>query len=68
MGANVGLPFNVVFCDDRFGLSGFDVGDDVLSVVPYLRVEVFGVWERILNLNFAGQILNFGNLLGLCSS
>ena len=67
VGANVSLPFNVVLWDDRVGFSCFDVSDDVLSVVSYLRVEVFGVWERILNLNFAGQILNFGNLVGLCS-
>lgn len=39
-----------------------------MSVVSDFWIEVFGVWERILNLNFAGQILNFENLVCLNSS
>lgn len=65
---NVGLPLDVVLWNDWVGFVGFDIGDDVLSVGSDWRIEVFGVGERILNLNFAGQILNFGNLAALHSS
>lgn len=34
--------------------------DDVLGVCSDLGVEVLGLWVRVLNLNFAGWILNFG--------
>ena len=43
MNVNVCLPLNVVLWNDRLGLSGFDIGKDVLGIIPYFRVEVFGV-------------------------
>ncbi len=53
VGVNVSLPLNVVFWNYWVGFTCFDVCYDVLSVVSHLGVEVFGVRERILNLNFA---------------
>jgi len=59
---NVSLPCDVVFGNYWFQLVCFDIIYNLLGVVSDFRTEVFGVWERILNLNFAGRTLNFENL------
>ena len=64
---NVSLPSNVVLWDYWVGFTIFYVGYDILSIVSDLRVKVFGVWEGFLNLNFAGELLNFENLADFVS-
>lgn len=53
------MPTNVVLRDYWVSFDSFNVSDDVLSVVSDLGVEVFSVGKGFLNLNFAGEILNF---------